>query len=121
MKINVGDIVSNAVHQQKLKNITQIAGEIGITRVTLNSILKSDQMEVKYIIAIGKSLQIDFSKFFKELSGPNSVNIVEDPGELYRSNIKLREKYETLLEENKDLQNRYIEMMEKYIKSKKRM
>lgn len=119
MKEEVGDFIRNAVQRQTKKSITQLGKEIGISRITVNAILKKDEMELKYILAFEKALGIPILSELKKK--PKSYSQIlkehEDRDEDFN---KIKEKYEALKAEHEDLKNRYIEMMEKYINSKKR-
>lgn len=96
-KIIVGDAIRNAVARQRLFNKTQLAKEIGISRNQLNNILNVDEMEMKYILAIGKTIGQDFSilfpklKKYQELVEPNHEFILEEPDALFKKAKVIRE------------------------------
>ncbi|WP_017257807.1 hypothetical protein [Pedobacter arcticus] len=117
MKIEVGDFVRNAVYRQNAKTITQLGKEIGVSRITVNSLLKKDEMELKYILAFEKSLGLPLLSELKK-SRKSLVNIVAEPVAVYETCKEVRDKYELLLREHEDLKDRYIELMENYIKKK---
>jgi hypothetical protein len=121
MKINVGDVVRNAVYSQNKKSITEIAKEIGHSRVYTSKFLANDLMFKKHVLAIGKALNVDFSRNFKELADSKELFILHDTEEIYQSNILLRDKYEELLEEHKELQNKYTALIVKYMEDTKKM
>jgi plasmid maintenance system antidote protein VapI len=105
MKVFVGDEIRNAIVQQALKSKTEIAAEIGISRNQLNNILGKDEMEVKYVLALGKTLHVDFSKTLKSLQTPSIEMLLE-----------AEEKYVTekdiLKDELLQIHRKYVEALE---------
>ena len=113
MKIKVGEIVRNEVTKSG-KTQTSIAKDVGISRVQLGKILSSPEMEMKYVLAIGKSIRFDFSSTFPQLntevvsglvSGNNHFDTANNT-ELRTQLLEIQQKYIRLLEQHVDLLHR---------------
>ncbi|RZL31122.1 MAG: hypothetical protein EOP00_35480 [Pedobacter sp.] len=109
MKIKVSDIVGKEVARSG-KTRTAIANDIGISTVQLRKILKEELMEMKYVVAIGKSIRVDFGKYFPELNAEKLGNILHDPEVPYEAmgNTELRDK---IIE----IQDKYVKLLEEHI------
>lgn len=110
MKIKVGETVKNAVLTSKLSK-GDIVNQLGKSRTWLTNVLDDEYMSTKYILQIGKVLNVDFSQSIPGLSKVLSFNTVEEPTEEYSrmNNIELRDK---LIE----IQSKYIELLEQHSK-----
>lgn len=110
MKIKVGDTVKNQV-TKSIKPKTHIAKDLGISRTWLDRILEQEELEIKFILGIGKSLDFDFSTLFPSLKDRISVNTVESALELDEEitddNVKIK-----LIE----VQAKYIKLLEAHIR-----
>lgn len=102
MKIKVDDIVNNEFTKSG-KTLTATASDIGLSTVQLRKILKQKEMEMKYILAIGKSIRFDFSKHFPLLAAEKLQHMTMEPAIPYESMG------------NAELRNIIIETMAKYI------
>jgi hypothetical protein len=102
VKIKVNDFVRNEVTKSG-KTITGIAKDVGISRVQLGKILANSEMEMKYVLAIGKSIRYDFSNIFPQLNTEIVSSIVD--GNQYFDTAN-----------NLDLRNQLLEVQGKYIK-----
>lgn len=107
--IKVGDIVLNEVNRSG-KSKTQIAKDIKLSRSGLSKILARDEMEVKYVVRIGKSIRHDFSKHFPQINSELLGSFVNETSEEYStlSNGELRAK---MIE----LQSKYIKLLEEHV------
>lgn len=107
--IKVGNIVSNEVNRSG-KSKTQIAKDVHLSRTGLAKVLARTEMDMKYILGIGKSIRYDFSKHFPALNSELMGKILSDPLEEYESlsNGELRIK---LI----DLQSKYINLLEEHV------
>lgn len=109
MKIRVSDFVKKQVSASGKRQIA-IAKDVGLSTVQLRKILKDQDMEMKYILAIGKSINFDFSNYFPELNSEKLTNILSEPDVAYQSmgNIELRDKVI-------EVKSRYIKLLEEHI------
>ncbi|WP_231423992.1 hypothetical protein [Pedobacter sp. Leaf250] len=110
MKIKVDDVVKKEFAKSG-KTIISTAEDIGISRVQLSKILKEPEMEMKYVLAIGKSIRFDFSKYFPILNTEKLEHMVNDPAVPYESmgNAELRN---VVIE----TQAKYIMLLEEHVK-----
>jgi hypothetical protein len=109
MKIKVDNIVNIEVIKSQ-KSITGIASDINLSRVQLRKILDKPEMEMKYILAIGKSIRFDFGKYFPELRTEFLDKMVQDPQANYGNmgNFELRN-------EIIDISAKYIKLLEDHV------
>jgi len=107
MKIKVGDIVKNEVTKSKIPKVA-ISTTVGKSRTWLDNILSQEEIEVKYIIAIGKAIRVDFGFYFPELKKAPEY-LVEEPEGVYASykEVSLRDQ---LIE----MQSKYIALLEEH-------
>jgi len=103
VKIKVGDIVKNEVLRTKIPK-TQIARDLKKSRTWLDGILNSEEIEMKYVLAIGKAIRYDFSNHFPQLTSAKIDHLLTDPEIPYE------------IMDNAELRNQMIEMQGKYIK-----
>lgn len=110
MKINVSDIVRKVVSSSGKRQIS-IAKDVSLSTVQLRKILKDNEIEMKHVLAIGKSINYDFSRHFPELNSEKLNNILREPEGLYdkMGNTELKN---NMIE----LQGRYITLLEQHIK-----
>lgn len=108
MKIKVDDIVFNEVTKSG-KSKVQIAKDLDLSRTGLDNILKKKEMDMKYIIAIGKSIRYDFSNDFPQLNTEVVSSIVN--GEKYLETANNSELRDQLLE----IQQKYIKLLEQHV------
>lgn len=109
MKIKVDNIVNIEVIKSK-KSITGIASDINLSRVQLRKILDKPEMELKHILAIGKSIRFDFGKYFPELGTEFLDKMIQYPQADYgkMDNIELRN---VLV----DMSSKYIKLLEDHV------
>jgi hypothetical protein len=108
VKIKVDDLVRNEVTKSG-KTITGIAKDVGISRVQLGKILGNSEMEMKYVLAIGKSIRYDFSNMFPQLNTEVVSGIVD--GNQYFDTFNSLEIRNQLLE----VQSKYIKLLEQHV------
>jgi hypothetical protein len=108
VKIKVDDFVRKEVTKSG-KTITSIAKDIGISRVQLGKILSYSEMEMKYVLAIGKSIRYDFANMFPQLNTEVVSSIVD--GSQYFDTANSLEIRNQLLE----VQSKYIKLLEQHV------
>lgn len=109
MKIRVSDFVKKQVSASGKRQIA-IAKDVGLSTVQLRKILKDQDMEMKHILSIGKSINFDFSQQFPELNSEKLTNILSEPDVPYQrmGNVELRDQ---IIE----IKSRYIKLLEEHI------
>lgn len=107
MKIYVGEVVKNAVKSPgQLIPTNKIAALIGVSRAHFYHLINDPEMNIEYVIKIGKAINVDFSKQIKELKDwEDDVSSLEDSEVIYST----REKLELELI---DIQRKYILALE---------
>jgi hypothetical protein len=108
VKIKVGDIVLNEVTKSG-KSKTQLAKDLKISRTGLQKILDREDMDSRYILAIGKSIRYDFSNEFPQLNTEVLNDIVG--GNLFAEDANNFELRNQLLE----IQQKYIRLLEQHV------
>jgi hypothetical protein len=108
MKIKVNDFVKNEVSKAGKSKI-QIAKDVGISRNQLTNILAEPEMEIKYVVKIGKSIRHDFTKDIPQMSN----FITSDDGVEYETlnNSQLRNELLELQRKHSQLQDDYIKTL----------
>jgi hypothetical protein len=109
MKIKVNDLVKNEVTRSG-KQKKNIAEEIGISRNQLNNILAEPEMEMKYVVKIGKSIRHDFTKDLPQLA-----SFVTDDDAVEYDTLNSNQLKNELLE----LQRKYTKLQDDYISTLK--
>jgi hypothetical protein len=111
MKIKVNDLIKNQVTLSG-KQKKNIADDIGISRNQLNNILAEPNMEVKYVLSIGKSIRHDFTKDL-----PDLAKFVTDDVEVEYDRASVKELKDELLE----MHRKYTKLQDDYINSLKEL
>jgi hypothetical protein len=116
MKIKVNDFVRNEVVRSG-KNKKQIAEEVGISRNQLNNILAEPEMEMKYIVKIGKSIRHDFRNDLPQLA---SLMTDDEPVEYNQLNTsELKDELLEMQRKFTALQNDYIEALKELLECRR--
>lgn len=111
MKIKVNDFVRNEVVRSG-KNKKQIAEEIGISRNQLNNILAEPDMEMKYIVKIGKSIRHDFRNDLPQLASLMTDDTPVEYNQLNPNQLK---------DELMEIQRKYSALQDEYIQALKEL
>lgn len=116
MKIRVNDFVRNEVIRSG-KHKKQIAADIGISRNQLNNILAEPDMEMKYVVKIGKSIRHDFRNDLPQLA---SLITEDEPVEYNSLNLnQLKDEMMELQRKFSALQNDYIEALKELLECRR--
>ena len=119
MKFYVGNTVKNAVlDAKKYVKMNALCKQIDLSRTQLYTILNQPEMELKYIVGIGKAIGVDLTsnlKGFKKEDLDNLVLESEDNFQATGSDMKdelldIQRKYIASLEENNRLWQRIREL-----------
>ncbi|HEY0056317.1 MAG TPA: hypothetical protein VGB63_13255 [Pedobacter sp.] len=117
MKLYVGETVKKAVYDElQPVSITKIAKLVGLSRTRLYGILEEPEMEVKYILKLGKILNVDFSKKVKGYDEHVAELAKFEDIEVQYGTRKENEASDLL-----DLQRKYIAALEDIIRLKREL
>lgn len=118
MKIKVNDLVTNEVVRSG-KQKKQIAADIGISRNQLNNILAEPEMEMKYIVKIGKSIRHDFREDLPQLA---SLITDDEPVEYNQLNTsQLKDELLEMQRKFAALQNDYIQSLKELLECRRQL
>jgi hypothetical protein len=110
-----GEIVEKAITQSNVP-ISAIARAIGYDRRSIYNFFDNPDLSLDIIVKIGKAINYDFRKDFPELFIQEPKQAVQEPEEHYSTTLseclkekkEWRDKYYSLLEENKELMTQLL-------------